>query len=190
MADGLSLWLVHQSGIPCRTACGIRFFTGTVLDNLLRHFCLQRTDASSAFHGDKLYKSLFTYLQPPLGKSSVFCVTVSPVTRSAGILACTQLKMLPVNGASHSANLHHRLAQLGQTSPAQSTAKGMSCLTTDLSCICKNLLPQPLQKDFIDKQHSITLLQFSVASVNLVIMVSKHCGQSFTSGGRLPNTQQ
>ena len=142
------------------------------------------------FTATSYINQLFTYLQPPLGKSSVFCVTVSPVTRSAGILACTQLKMLPVNGASHSANLHHRLAQLGQTSPAQSTAKGMSCLTTDLSCICKNLLPQPLQKDFIDKQHSITLLQFSVASVNLVIMVSKHCGQSFTSGGRLPNTQQ
>ena len=26
LADGLSVWLVRRSGIPCRTACGIRLF--------------------------------------------------------------------------------------------------------------------------------------------------------------------
>ena len=34
MADGLSMWLVRQSGIPHRTACGIRLLAGTVSDNL------------------------------------------------------------------------------------------------------------------------------------------------------------
>jgi len=34
MADGLSVWLVRRSGIPCRTACGIRLLAGTVSDNL------------------------------------------------------------------------------------------------------------------------------------------------------------
>ena len=48
MADGLSVWLVRRSGIPCRTACGIRLLAGTVSDNLWRRFCSQRTDAFSA----------------------------------------------------------------------------------------------------------------------------------------------
>ena len=39
MADGLSVWLVRRSGIPCRTACGIRLLAGTVSDNLWRRFC-------------------------------------------------------------------------------------------------------------------------------------------------------
>ena len=34
MADGLSVWLVRRSGIPCRTACGIRLLARTVSDNL------------------------------------------------------------------------------------------------------------------------------------------------------------
>ena len=34
MANGLSVWLVRRSGIPCRTTCGIRLLAGTVLDNL------------------------------------------------------------------------------------------------------------------------------------------------------------
>ena len=34
MADGLSVWLVRRSGIPCRTACGIRLVARTVSDNL------------------------------------------------------------------------------------------------------------------------------------------------------------
>ena len=34
MADGLSVWLVRRSGIPCRTACGIQLSVGTVSDNL------------------------------------------------------------------------------------------------------------------------------------------------------------
>jgi len=34
MADRLSVWLDHRSGIPCRTACGIRLLAGTVSDNL------------------------------------------------------------------------------------------------------------------------------------------------------------
>jgi len=48
MADGLSVWLVRRSGIPCRTACGIRLLAGTVSDNLWRRFCSQRTDEFSA----------------------------------------------------------------------------------------------------------------------------------------------
>jgi len=48
MADGLSVWLVLRSGIPCRTACRIRLLAGTVSDNLWRRFCSQRTDAFSA----------------------------------------------------------------------------------------------------------------------------------------------
>jgi len=48
MANGLSVWLVRRSGIPCRTACGIRLLAGTVSDNLWRRFCSQRTDAFSA----------------------------------------------------------------------------------------------------------------------------------------------
>jgi len=47
MADGLSVWLVRRSGIPCRTACGIRLLAGTGSDNLWRRFCFQRTDAYS-----------------------------------------------------------------------------------------------------------------------------------------------
>jgi len=34
MADGLSVWLVRRSGIPSRTACGIRLLAGAVSDNL------------------------------------------------------------------------------------------------------------------------------------------------------------
>jgi len=48
MADGLSVWLVRRSGIPCRTACGIRLLARTVSDNLWKRFCLQRTNAFSA----------------------------------------------------------------------------------------------------------------------------------------------
>jgi len=48
MADGLSVWLVRRSEIPCRTACGIRLLAGTVSDNIWRRFCSQRTDAFSA----------------------------------------------------------------------------------------------------------------------------------------------
>jgi len=48
MVDGFSVWLIRRSGIPCRTACGIRLLAGTVSDNLWRHFCLLRTDAFSA----------------------------------------------------------------------------------------------------------------------------------------------
>ena len=44
----LCAWLVRRSGIPCRTACGIRLLAGTVSDNLWRRFCSQRTDAFSA----------------------------------------------------------------------------------------------------------------------------------------------
>jgi len=50
-----------NSGIPCRTACGIRLLAGTVSDNLWRRFCSRRTDAFTAFD-DALYKStFFTY---------------------------------------------------------------------------------------------------------------------------------
>ena len=42
------LWLVCWSGIPCRTACGIRLLAGALLDNLWRRFCSQRTDAFGA----------------------------------------------------------------------------------------------------------------------------------------------
>ena len=48
MADRLSVWLVRRSGIPCRTACGIRLLAGTVSNNLWRRFCSQRIDAFSA----------------------------------------------------------------------------------------------------------------------------------------------
>ena len=48
MADGLSVWLLRRSGIPCRTACGIRLLAGTVSDNFWRRFCSQCTDAFSA----------------------------------------------------------------------------------------------------------------------------------------------
>ena len=51
MADGLSVWLVCRSGIPCRTTCGIRLLAGTpgtISDNFWRRFCLRRTDAFSA----------------------------------------------------------------------------------------------------------------------------------------------
>jgi len=48
MADGLSVWLVRRSGIPCRTACGIRLLAGIVSDNLWKRFCSQRTNAFSA----------------------------------------------------------------------------------------------------------------------------------------------
>ena len=48
MVDGFSVWLIRRSGIPCRTACGIRLLAGTVSDNLWRRFCSQRTDAFSA----------------------------------------------------------------------------------------------------------------------------------------------
>ena len=34
MTDGRSVWLVRRSGIPCRTACGIRLLERTVSDNL------------------------------------------------------------------------------------------------------------------------------------------------------------
>ena len=34
LADGLSVWLVRRSGIPCQTACRIRLLAGTVSDNL------------------------------------------------------------------------------------------------------------------------------------------------------------
>ena len=34
MADGLSVWLVRRSGIPCRTTCVTRLLAGTVSDNL------------------------------------------------------------------------------------------------------------------------------------------------------------
>ena len=33
MADGLSVWLVRRSGIPCQTACEIRLLARTVSDN-------------------------------------------------------------------------------------------------------------------------------------------------------------
>jgi len=48
MADGLSVWLVRPSGIPCRKTCVTRLLAGTVSDDLLRRFCSQRTDAFSA----------------------------------------------------------------------------------------------------------------------------------------------
>jgi len=48
MADGFSVWLVRRSGIPCWTACGIWLLAGTVLHNLWRRFCSQRTYASGA----------------------------------------------------------------------------------------------------------------------------------------------
>ena len=34
MADGLSVWLVRRSGIPCRTTCVTQLLAGTVSDNL------------------------------------------------------------------------------------------------------------------------------------------------------------
>jgi len=48
VADGLSEWLVRRSGIPFRTACGIRLLAETVSENIWRRFCPQRTDAFSA----------------------------------------------------------------------------------------------------------------------------------------------
>ena len=33
-ADGLSVWPVRRSGIPCQTSCGIRLLAETVSDNL------------------------------------------------------------------------------------------------------------------------------------------------------------
>ena len=48
MADGLSVWLVRRSGIPCRTACGVRLLERTVSDSLCRCFCSQWTGAFSA----------------------------------------------------------------------------------------------------------------------------------------------
>ena len=48
MADGLSVWLVRRSGIPCQTACGIRLLVGTASDNFWRRLCSQCTDAFSA----------------------------------------------------------------------------------------------------------------------------------------------
>ena len=48
MANRLSVWPVCRPGIPCRPACGIQLLAKTVLDNLWRRFCSQRTDASSA----------------------------------------------------------------------------------------------------------------------------------------------
>ena len=48
MVDGLFVWPSRWSGISCRTSCKIRLLAGTVLDNLWRCFCLQRTDAFSA----------------------------------------------------------------------------------------------------------------------------------------------
>jgi len=67
MADGLSMWLVRRSGIPCRTACVTRLLARTVSDNLWRRFCSQvlMHSAHSRFHDDALYKSTFyllTYL--------------------------------------------------------------------------------------------------------------------------------
>jgi len=47
MANGLSVWLIHRSGIPCRTARGIRLLAKTVSDNLWRCFWSQCTDAFS-----------------------------------------------------------------------------------------------------------------------------------------------
>ena len=34
MADGLSVWQVRRSGIPCRTTCVTRLLAGTVSDDL------------------------------------------------------------------------------------------------------------------------------------------------------------
>ena len=47
---------------------------------------------------------------PLLGKNGESCITVGPVTRTAGIPAYSQLKALAVNGASHSADVGHKLA--------------------------------------------------------------------------------
>jgi len=58
MADGLSVWLVCRSEIPCRTACGIRLLAGTVSDNLWRHF-IQRIRGFTTMH---YINRLFTYL--------------------------------------------------------------------------------------------------------------------------------
>jgi len=50
------------------------------------------------------------WLRPPLGKNGESCVTVGPVTRTAGILAYSRLKALAVNSAGHLADIGHVLA--------------------------------------------------------------------------------
>ena len=42
------------------------------------------------------------WFQPPLGKNGESCITVGPVTRTAVTLACSQLKLLAVNGVGQS----------------------------------------------------------------------------------------
>ena len=78
MADRLSVWLAHRSGILCRTACGIRLLARTVSDNLWRRFCLQCTDAFSALEVSRrcATKSTFyllTYLLPRV-PTSIMCI--------------------------------------------------------------------------------------------------------------------
>ena len=50
------------------------------------------------------------WLRPPLGKNGKSCVTVGPVTRTAGILACSRLNALAVNGTGHPADVGNMLA--------------------------------------------------------------------------------
>ena len=52
------------------------------------------------------------WLWPLLGRNGESCVTVGPVTRTAGILAYSRLEALAVNGAGHPADVGRMLAYL------------------------------------------------------------------------------
>ena len=66
MADGLSVWLVRWSVIPCQTTCGMRLLAGTVSDNFLRCFCSQCIQCIRAFTTMRYINLLFAYLLIPL----------------------------------------------------------------------------------------------------------------------------
>ena len=50
------------------------------------------------------------WIRPPLRQNGKSCITVGPVTRTAVILAYSQLKALAVNGMGHLADVGHMLA--------------------------------------------------------------------------------
>ena len=83
------------------------------------------------------------WLQSPIGTNSESCITVGPVTRTAGILAYSRLKALGVNAACHLAIC---LRNWSRRLPTQSTTKGMSSLATTVSCLCEIFLLLPVRK--------------------------------------------
>ena len=88
VTDELSLWLVRWSGIPSRTACGIRLLAGTVSGKSLKTFlfatywCIQRIRGFTMMcYINRLFTYLHQWVRRRWVSSSSFS-KVRPIRRS------------------------------------------------------------------------------------------------------------